>query len=346
MLEKIKFEKFTAFEKLEVRFSPGVNIFIGENGTGKTHILKAAYAACDITKSKTGFAEKINNVFFPSGKQIGRLVKRSSVSSKGSVEVTRSLEDGQSMTLRLSLSNHTKTTERATVSGSTRAWSEHAMEAAYIPVKDMMANAPGFRSLYEEREIHFEEVYVDIIRKAFLPVLKGPADKQRKQLLDRLQEAMDGKVISKNEEFFLKNKRGELEFTLLAEGLRKMGLLWILIQNGTLTNDGSVLFWDEPETNLNPKLMQAVVGILLELQRMGVQIFLSTHDYVILKEFDLQSKPNDDIQFHSLFRREDSGEIELVSTSDFSDVSPNAIDEAFGDLINREIEKSMGGLGK
>ncbi|MEI7694072.1 MAG: AAA family ATPase [Chlorobium sp.] len=85
MLEKIKFDKFTAFEKLEVKFSPGINILVGENGTGKTHILKAAYAACDIATSKRGFAEKINNVFYPSEKQIGCLVKRSSVSSKGSL---------------------------------------------------------------------------------------------------------------------------------------------------------------------------------------------------------------------------------------------------------------------
>ena len=63
MLERITFEKFTAFEKLNIEFSPGINVFIGENGTGKTYILKAAYAACDITKSKESFAEKINNVF-------------------------------------------------------------------------------------------------------------------------------------------------------------------------------------------------------------------------------------------------------------------------------------------
>ncbi|MGI9323526.1 MAG: AAA family ATPase, partial [Pseudomonadales bacterium] len=44
MLKSIKFENFTAFEKLNVDLSEGVNIFIGENGTGKTHILKAAYA--------------------------------------------------------------------------------------------------------------------------------------------------------------------------------------------------------------------------------------------------------------------------------------------------------------
>lgn len=287
MLEKIKFEKFTAFEKLEVKFSPGINIFVGENGTGKTHILKAAYAASDIAKSKGGFAEKINNVFYPSNKQIGRLVKRSSTSSKGFVEVTRKLNE-KPMSLRLSISNHTTKPENATVSGSTKAWLDSPFEAAYIPVKDMMANAPGFRSLYRDREIHFEEIYVDVINKAFLPIKKGPIEKPRKLLLERLQDEMEGKVIAKKEEFFLRNKQGELEFTLLAEGFRKLGLLWILIQNGTLLN-GSALFWDEPETNLNPKLMKAIVGILLELQRIGVQIFLTTHDYVILKEFDLQS---------------------------------------------------------
>jgi predicted ATPase len=344
MLDKIKFEKFTAFEKLDIRFSPGVNIFVGENGTGKTHILKAAYSACDISKNKGGFAEKINNVFYPSEKQIGRLVKRSSISTKGSVEVSRKI-DNKIITLRLSFSNHTTKADKATVSGSPKAWRETPFEAAYIPVKDMMANAPGFRSLYEEREIHFEEIYVDILRKAFLPILKGPTDRARKQLLESLQDAMAGKVIAKNEEFFLRSKHGELEFTLLAEGFRKMGLLWILIQNGTLLN-GSALFWDEPETNLNPKLMRSIVGILLELQRTGVQIFLTTHDYVILKEFDLQSQQGDIIKFHSLFRNDDSGEIEVSTTSNYIDISPNAIDDTFGSFVDREIEKSMGSLGK
>jgi len=155
MLIRMTFERFTAFERLNLNLSPGINVFIGENGTGKTHILKAAYAACDIAKSKGGFAEKINDVFYPSGKQIGRLVKRSMGSGKGAVAVVRRLEDGTEARLRLSTSNQIKQPDKATVSGSTKAWGEHPMEAVYIPVKDMMANAGGFRSLYEEREIHF-----------------------------------------------------------------------------------------------------------------------------------------------------------------------------------------------
>jgi len=344
MLTKIKFEKFTAFENLEISFSPGINIFVGENGTGKTHILKAAYASCDIAKSELGFAGKINNVFYPSGKQIGRLVKRASTSNSGFVELTRDVGE-KSIRLRLSLSNHTLKPEKASISGSPKAWSAHPLNAAYIPVKDMMANAPGFLSMYKEKEIHFEEIYADIILKAFSPISKRLADPQRKKLLERLQKAMEGKVERKGEEFFLRNKYGRLEFTLLAEGFRKLGLLWQLIQNGTLLN-GSALFWDEPETNLNPKLMRAVIGILLELQRMGVQVFLTTHDYIILKEFDLQAKSEDAIMYHSLYRGEESEEIEVASTSIFADITPNAIDDTFGSLVDREIEKSMGRLGK
>jgi ABC-type ATPase involved in cell division len=345
MIEKIKLERFTAFENLTVAFSPGINLFIGENGTGKTHLLKAVYAACDVSKSQKSLADKVNRVFLPSGEQIGRLVKRKSVSTTGSFEVTRQVEGlGKPITLKLSLSNHAKDPPQATLSGARKSWKEHPVESVYIPVKDMMANAPGFRSLYSLRHIHFEEVYADIIDRVFLGALRGPANTARKKLLDILQQSMNGKVITKNEEFFLKNKQGELEFTLLAEGIRKLGLLWVLIQNGTLLN-GSVLLWDEPETNLNPKLMRTVVEILIELQRMGVQLFISTHNYSLLKEFDLQKVKTDQMLFHSLYR-DDAGEIQASAFSDYDTLTPNAIDEAFAGLVDREIEQSMRGLGR
>lgn len=62
-----------------------------------------------------------------------------------------------------------------------------------------------------------------------------------------------------------------------AEGLKKIGLLWQLLMTDNLTQD-SILIWDEPEANLNPKFLPKVVECLLELSRHGVQIFLSTHN--------------------------------------------------------------------
>jgi energy-coupling factor transporter ATP-binding protein EcfA2 len=345
MIESIKLERFTAFEQFSLRFSPGINLFIGENGCGKTHLLKLVYSACDVSKSQKSIAEKVNRVFLPSGEQIGRLVKRKGTSSTGSFEVTRRVEGlAKPLTLRLSLSNHTKEPAKATVSGTPKQWKDHPIESVYVPVKDMMANAPGFRSLYSLRHIHFEEVYADIIDRAFLGTLKGPMDGPRKKLLDILQRSMEGKVISKNEEFFLKSPQGELEFTLLAEGIRKLGLLWVLIQNGTLLN-GSVLLWDEPETNLNPRLMRTVVQILVELQRMGVQLFITTHNYALLKEFDLQQQPEDQMAYHSLFR-DAQRQIQVASFPHYGALQPNAIDDTLASMADREIRHLMGGLGQ
>lgn len=347
MLDHIKLERFTAFEQFSLKFSPGLNVFIGENGCGKTHLLKLVYAACDVSTSQKGFAEKLNRVFLPSGEQIGRLVKRRTGSSTGSAEVARTVQvEGQPrlISLRLSMSNHTKEPSKATVSGAYKQWQDHPLTSVYVPVKDMMANAPGFRSLYSLRHIHFEEVYADIIDRAFLGALKGPTDKDRKRLLEILQQSMEGKVITRNEEFFLKSPQGELEFTLLAEGIRKLGLLWVLIQNGTLL-DGSVLLWDEPEANLNPRLMRTVVQILVELQRLGVQVFVTTHNYNLLKEFDLQLKPEDKVLFHSLFRDEQR-DVRVASFKRYEDLQPNAIDDTLGQLADREIRQQMGELGQ
>ncbi|MDH4225597.1 MAG: AAA family ATPase [Deltaproteobacteria bacterium] len=336
-ITKIMCEGFTVFEKISVDFSPGINVFVGANGTGKTHLMKIAYAACDITNTKSDFAGKLVRVFLPSGNAIGRLVKRHKTSKFGMAEVQT-----ETRKLRIKFSNHTKKEESATVTGA-KDWTSQSIDSVYIPVKEMLSNAPGFQSLYAEKNIHFEEIYADILLRAFRPSLRGQADDNRKKLLGTLQKAINGKVVSKGQEFFLNNSQGNLEFTLLAEGMRKLGLLWMLIQNGTLLK-GSVLFWDEPETNLNPKMFGILMEILLELQRQGVQVFLATHDYVILKELDLQRKPNDNIVFHSLYKDRDSDDrIANHSADSFLGIHPNAIAEAFADLYNREVKRTLGG---
>ena len=222
-------------------------------------------------------------------------------------------------------------------------WFDTKIESVYIPAKDMLANAPGFRSLYELREIHFEEVYRDILVRAYLDPLRNPAEFVPVSALERLESELGGKVTIHGEEFFLTDKDGEIEFTLLAEGLRKLGLLWLLIRNGSL-RPGAVLFWDEPETNLNPKLYGVVVDVLLELQRVGVQVFLATHDYVILKELDLQAKEDDKVAIHSLHRSEETGEIECQTVRHYSQIHPNVIADTFSSIYDREIKRSLAGL--
>ncbi len=209
----------------------------------------------------------------------------------------------------------------------------------------MLSNAPGFQSLYAERQIHFEEVYNDILNRAYRPLLRQKLDVERQGLLSCLEDKIGGKVRARNQEFFLHGRSKyaySLEFTLLAEGIRKLGLLWLLIRNGSLPS-GSVLFWDEPETNLNPSMFGVVVDILLRLQQLGVQVFLATHSYALLKELDLRQEDTDEVAFHAFYHTEE-GELACNTTDGYSGIHPNAIKQAFDSLYDRQIERSIRGI--
>ena len=343
-LTRVRLENFTAFDELDLELSPGINVLVGANGTGKTHLMKVCYAACDITRTGILFYEKVLNVFLPSVRNGNRLIK-------GQPEGWGDLPGGTSY-----IEIHTKDKKLRVVMSTDgyddglsigdSKWPGSVIESVYIPVKEMLSNAPGFRSLYAQREIHFEEVYRDILDRAFLPLLRHITYEPYGRLIANLQKAMGGVVVSgENEEFFLETSDGFIEFTLLAEGLRKLALLSILIQNGSL-KEGSVLFWDEPETNLNPRLYGVVMEVLLELQRNGVQIFLATHDYGILKELELLMHEGDEVEFHSLYHDEDTGEIACNSARKYLDIHPNAIEEAFEEIYDRQIERSLGDFGR
>ncbi len=243
--------------------------------------------------------------------------------------------------LSLSFSNHEK--QRLYWNDG---WKELDVKpCVYIPVKEMLANAPGFLSLYKSRYIHFEEIYADILIKAFEPRLRGPIAKDRKKLLEKIEKIITGEVNFEGEEFYLKAQEGNIEFTLLAEGMRKLGLLWLLIQNGTLLR-GAKLFWDEPEANLNPSMLDMVVEILLELQRNGVQIFIATHNYVLLKEFDLQKGKKDNLKFFHLEKDAKTAEMTCHSGGNYTGIVPNKISEAYTDIYNKEVKRSLGGTSK
>jgi len=94
-------------------------------------------------------------------------------------------------------------------------------------------------------------------------------------------------------------------------------------------------------------MMKQLVLALLELSRNGQQIILATHDYVLLKWFDLLTdKDKDDyVRFHALYRGSE-GDVQVESVEDYRVISPNAIAETFNDLTKEQVNKKMGGLGK
>ncbi len=128
---------------------------------------------------------------------------------------------------------------------------------------------------------------------------------------------------------------------MLAEGLRKLATIAHLIRNGSLAKD-SVLFWDEPETNMNPKLIPTVARTLLALASAGVQTFVATHDYLLTSEISLAAEyATDDAKgasprFFALTRPEPSKPVDVERGDTLANLQHNPILEEFAAHYDRE----------
>ena len=136
--------------------------------------------------------------------------------------------------------------------------------------------------------------------------------------------------------FYLKpGTQAKLEFNLVAEGLRKIALLWQLIKNGTLEK-GSVLFWDEPEANINPKYIPVLAELLIMLETEGVQLFVSTHDYFLSKYIEVKRRQDSKVQYISLYKNENS-KVLCEIAPEFELLEHNTIMDTFRQLYREEI---------
>ena len=86
----------------------------------------------------------------------------------------------------------------------------------------------------------------------------------------------------------------------MAEGLRKLAMVIRLVSTGSLLDKG-FLFWDEPESNLNPKLIRLIARAIMELCQHGIQVFVATHSLFLLKEFEILSMERDFPQVESRY---------------------------------------------
>ncbi len=343
LIKKLIMNNYTLFEKQTIEFDDGINIFIGENGTGKTHILKLLYSACQATNPKVGFAHKLVKTMLPDDYKLSRLVTRKAGNHSTSVSVNAySRAKGTSRILSAEFSNKTKKWE-AEVTGEEN-WEKDFknISSIFIPAKEILSNSYNLAAAVERSNVKFDDTYIDIINSAKIDISVGRNSQERDEKLTRIEQIIGGKVNydASNDEFYLKKGNSKQEFTLVAEGIRKMALLWQLVKNGTLEK-GSVLFWDEPEANINPRYISIIVDLLLQLQRDGVQIFVSTHDYMLAKYFEIRRTDADSIKFHSLNKEKD--EVVYSSSDKFSNLKDNVILKSFEELLDEVYSSEVNG---
>ena len=336
IIKRIKLENFTVFEEQQIEFEPGINVLIGENGTGKTHILKVLYSACQSVDKKVSFPHKLVLTMLPDDYKISRLLTRKPGNRTGVIRIAAGESESVSeRVLKASFNGKTKKWE-ADVTGED-GWEESfsGLSSIFIPAKEILSNSFNLNAAAEKNNVRFDDTYLDIINAAKVDISVGRNSESKNMMLKEIQEMTHGTVVydAKRDEFYLKNGSSKQEFNLVAEGIRKMALLWQLVKNGTLEK-GSILFWDEPEANINPTYISIIVEMLLKLQRQGVQIFISTHDYMIASYFEVKKKAEDSVIFHSLSHTESTDSICYDKSENFDNLKNNVIITTFNKLLN------------
>lgn len=251
----------------------------------------------------------------------------------------------QSKATIISLSFDKKTYKWHSVAGNEEAWETGLANTAsvFIPAKEILSNCYQLNSAVARNNVKFDDTYIDIIDAAKVdiskPVVKDMVCESIEEfgwqnvLLKKIEQLINGRVVydSQKDAFYLHNNDGKLEFNLVAEGIRKLALLWQLLKNSALER-GALLFWDEPEANINPAYLRQIAEILLALERHGVQIFLSTHNYILAKYFEVLKDKEDEVVFHSLYKCADGVGYECGAA--FDGLKNNAIVKSFDKLLD------------
>lgn len=325
MLDQLHIKHFTVFRDVRFQFSPGLNIVIGDNGTGKTHLLKLGYLFCrawpelmgkrlrlDTQRATSYLEEKLAGLFRVS--DLGSLIRQG---HRNGASLTAEVR-GHIPTVQIRMTDespfaspgvdenmpweiHLKRTKgkAAKVDAVTipvdAATNAFLPRPIFVPSKEIVSLFKGLISLFEKyREFPLDETYRDLaVELSTLepiepsPLLPGVAQ--------RIQSMLGGDLrLENNDLVFVQADGSRLESQLLAEGHRKLALLIYLIRY-RLIEQGSTVFWDEPESNLNPAATRLLAEALYALVGQGVQVIVATHSLFLLREFEILSRTSSTI---------------------------------------------------
>jgi AAA15 family ATPase/GTPase len=385
MIDRLSVCNLTTMSQCELDLSPKLNVIIGANGMGKTHLLKAGYALAfaksailDATRqpsqnAKKAISSKLINLFKPANLKLGRL-HRSGENSD--TELVAQFADGETLNVSFS-SRDTYAKVQRTKPSATKFG-----RPVFIPTKEVLSFFDGIMSGQADEDtlsLIFDDTYRDLFAMLANPIddetsARVNSDPRLGSIFPDIGTAIGGQFVIRDgkmryiagsyedrrvkeqndlgvlhETIFKKSKGDEISGQMTAEGFRKIGMLQQLLSNRSLDPGVSgPLFWDEPEANMNPRLMRLLVQILLVITRSNQQVIVATHDYILLKWIDLLSDTSlcDHVRYHSLYRCEKTDAVTVNTTDEYMLLSPNAIDDTFGELTDEEITQSMGDLGK
>ncbi len=296
ILTSVVVENFVAFQQRLEWEHASLNVIIGENDTGKTHLLKLLYAMSraieDYARKKEGpepkelselLAHKLRWVFLPQNLELGRLVSR-----RAGNRLNVDLRWNSSGYLRFGFGKDTASKILELQTNGLPELKGH--KATFLPPKEILSIFDAIVATRETVEIAaFDDTYYDLVRDYRQATTQGKLQDNIKQVFKHLEDVTGGGEVEMEKDGNIIFRRGPDRFNMhqTAEGIKKIGILSRLMRNRRLTPAGGcTLFVDEPEVNLHPKAIFLFADMLHQFAQSGIQVYLTTHSYFLLKRLE------------------------------------------------------------
>ena len=257
-IEELQLKNFGMIEKFHCNQFSNINLIIGENGTGKTFLLKALYSAVksleeykrgdDITPINDILSEKLRWTF-----QVDKL---------GDI-VYKTAEDGPESRLDFRMQLNKKPLNyQFSKSATSKVGTVEPIKSGkegnsiFIPAKEVLSL---FSVILKSREIDksfgFDDTYYDLAKALRISPSRGKNFTVFANSRKVVRNVIDGKVDydENSGKWYYKNKKNQ-KFSIGAtsEGVKKIAIMDRLLANGYL-NTNSIIFIDEIESALHPK---------------------------------------------------------------------------------------------
>lgn len=294
MINRVKLANFGPLSRIDWSNLGRINLVIGGNGSGKTFLLKAIYSSLrTLEEYKRGneqrsaseiLADKLYWTF--QADKIGDLVSKGADAPLSSSLIIDSMEFtfafGKDTSRQiLGLENHIP---------------PRASNSVFLPAKEVLSlHQIILKSREHDKVFGFDDTYYDLAKALRVATSRGNNYKEFVQARRQLEEKIVGGVIELDPESghwqFIKG-RYKFPIGVTAEGIKKIAILDTLLGNRYLDTQSVVLI-DEPESALHPTAISQLLDIVAKLAERGIQFFLASHSYFVIKKLFLVAQERD-----------------------------------------------------
>ncbi len=295
--DDVTLDNLAGFKHFEWSDIGRLNVIVGANDTGKSHLLKMLYVLARSVQDYTAridsdrpqwrdvLAEKLLWTFQPPSGRLGDLVRHDATDERLAVTATLCNE---LYGFGFGASAGRSAADWAVVTEDVRP--QPGVSALFLPPKEVLTSLDAIGRVREQlKSFGFDDTYYDLVVALRGEPIQAELPESFQRVLKNLEALLTGRIETEHGRFVFKRAGDRFDMPQVAEGIKKIGIFTRLIQNGSLRRN-SILFIDEPETNLHPRAARALVRMLYDLSQAGVQIYLATHSYFVLKQFELTAR--------------------------------------------------------